>query len=72
MRKYEEAILSYDKAICLGNNCFEAYSNKGVCLSNLGKYKEAILSYDKAISLKSDFYKIKEIRYTHLEITKMP
>ena len=51
MRKYEEALKSYDKAIGLNPKDAEAWLNKGVTLSAMGMYKEALESYDKAIEL---------------------
>jgi tetratricopeptide (TPR) repeat protein len=54
--RLEEAIESYDKAIELNPDYSEAWSNKGVTLSALGRYGESIQSYNKAIELKSDYY----------------
>ena len=49
--KYDEAILTYDKAIELDQSYVEAWNNKGFVLYNQGKYDEAVQAYDKAIQL---------------------
>jgi tetratricopeptide (TPR) repeat protein len=50
--RYEEAIISYDRAIEFKPNKDETWYNRGIALHNLGKYEKAILSYDLAIELK--------------------
>lgn len=61
LKRYEEAIVSYDKAISLEQNqssqdsdmmIYYAWANKGYVLSCLGQYDEAVASLDKAIELK--------------------
>jgi tetratricopeptide (TPR) repeat protein len=48
---YEEAIASYDKALQFNPAKHEAWYNRGIALSNLGRYEEAIASYDQALKL---------------------
>jgi len=53
---YENAIISYDKALTLQSEFHIAWYGRGLALNYLGRYEEAIASYDKAIEIKSDFY----------------
>jgi superkiller protein 3 len=48
LRKYDEAIASYDEAIRVDSNYAKAWYNKGLALDNIGKHEEAKKSYDKA------------------------
>ncbi|CAD8214737.1 unnamed protein product [Paramecium octaurelia] len=51
LKKYQEAIECYDKAISINPKQDLAWNNKGNSLNNLNKYEEAIECYDKAISI---------------------
>jgi predicted O-linked N-acetylglucosamine transferase (SPINDLY family) len=55
LKRYQEAITDYDKALTLKPDYAEAYSNKGATLNELKRYEEAIAHYDKALSLKPDY-----------------
>ncbi|MEG5212250.1 tetratricopeptide repeat protein, partial [Microcoleus sp. ARI1-A1] len=50
----EKAIASFDSAITLKPDCYEAINNRGVAQSDLGEFKKAIASFDSAITLKQD------------------
>ena len=52
--RHGDAIASYNKAIELKPDFFEAYNNLGAVLSDSGKYEESITTYNKAIELRSD------------------
>ena len=54
LKRYEEAIASYDKASEFKPDLHEAWYNRGVALGNLGRLEAAIASYDKAIELNPD------------------
>ena len=54
LKKFNEAIISYEEAVKLNQNFSEAYNNLGSTLKTLGKYKEAIINYKKAISSKKN------------------
>ena len=56
LEKYEEAVVSYDKALQLQPNDEFAWNLRGNILSDLERYEEAIVSYDKALTLQPDFY----------------
>jgi tetratricopeptide (TPR) repeat protein len=52
--QFEEAIASFDAALRIRSDYFEALHNKGVALDYLGRYKEAIACYDAALGIRSD------------------
>ncbi len=47
----EEAMKDYDEAVKLDPRCTEAYNNRGLAKSHMGKHEEAIKDFDKAIKL---------------------
>ena len=55
LKRFEEAIKSYDQAIKIEPAFFEAYSNRGVALKTLGKLNEALIDYDKAIAINVNY-----------------
>jgi protein O-GlcNAc transferase len=55
LKRYDEAIAHYDKALSLKPDYAEGWSNKGTTLYELKRYDEAIAHYDKALSLKPDY-----------------
>ena len=55
-QNYEAAIESYDKALEVKPDKYEALNNRGTALSALGRYEAAIESYDKALKTKPDKY----------------
>ncbi|MBC6424372.1 MAG: tetratricopeptide repeat protein, partial [Hormoscilla sp. SP12CHS1] len=56
LSRYDEAIASYDKAIEIKPDDYEAWNNRGKALYQLSRYDEALASYDKAIEIKRDDY----------------
>lgn len=51
LRKYNDAIISYDKALALNPNDVDTINNKANALGKLGKSFEAIQLYQRAIKL---------------------
>ena len=51
LKKYQEAIKSFDKAIEINPNYAVVYNHKGWTLTKLERFHEAIACYDKAIAL---------------------
>ena len=51
IRRYEEAIECYNKAIEINPYDENIWCNKGDCLTNLKRYEEAIKCYDMVITL---------------------
>jgi len=67
LKKYEEAITMFKKAIEIDSLDLSYYNNCGYSLYNLNKYEEAITMYKKAIEI--NFQNVKyfnnwEILYT--------
>ncbi|MDB9512327.1 tetratricopeptide repeat protein [Kamptonema animale CS-326] len=56
LRRNEEALASFDKAIEIKPDYHEAWKNRAVALDDLGRYEEAIASCDKAIEIKPDYH----------------
>ena len=54
LKKFDNAIISFEGAIKLNSNFTEAYNNLGSTQKSLKKYEEAIMNYKKAISLKKN------------------
>ena len=54
LKKFDDAIISFEGAIKLNPNFTEAYNNLGSTQKSLNKYEEAIMNYKKAISLKKN------------------
>ena len=51
LEKYEDAVISYDKAATIDANDSLIWYNRGVALTQLEKYDDAISSYEKAIEV---------------------
>ena len=54
LKRLEDALVSYDRAIALKPDYAEAYSNRGNALLDLKRPECALASYHKAIALKPD------------------
>ena len=50
-KRYEDAIVFYNKAIKLNPNIEVLYSNKGTCEKCLKQYKESIRDYEKSLEI---------------------
>jgi CHAT domain-containing protein len=61
-QQYQEAIVSYNRAIKLNPINQSAWSGKSAALAVLGRWEEAVNSCEKAIELKSDDYKVWVLR----------
>ncbi len=53
---YGNAITSWEKVLAINPDYHEAWYNRGVALSALGRKEEAIQSYDKAVDIKPDYH----------------
>jgi len=55
LKRLDEALASYDKALALKPDYADAYNNRGNALQDLKRLDEALASYDKALALKPDY-----------------
>jgi len=55
LKQYQEAIASYNRAVEIKSDHYEAWYSRGNALFNLKRYQEAMESYDKAIRFKPDY-----------------
>ena len=55
LRRFDEALESYNKAISIKPDYAEVFNNRGSTLQEMKHFDEALMSFGKAISLKSDF-----------------
>ena len=59
---YGNAITSWEKVLAINPDYHEAWYNRGVELSALGRKEEAIQSYDKAVDIKPDYHEAWYVR----------
>ena len=57
LKRFDEALLSYDRALSLRPDYAEALCNRGVTLHQLRRFEDALLSYDRAIAVQPDYAK---------------
>ena len=58
MQRYQDALASYNRAIAIKPDKYEALINRGIALTKLHRYKDAIASYDRAIAIKQDLHQV--------------
>ena len=55
LKRFEEALASYDRALALRPDYAEALSNRGNVLRELMRFEEALESYDRALAVRPDY-----------------
>ncbi len=70
LKRYEQALAAYKRAIELKPDYADAWKNQGDALYNIKKYSEAIESYDKAIQIEPDYVEAWTSRGTVLKARK--
>ena len=55
LKRYDEFIVGYDRALALNANLVEAWLGRGNALIALQRYDEALAAFDKALALKPEF-----------------
>ena len=55
LKRHQEALASYDRALALQPDYAEAHANRGNTLHQLNRCDEALASYDRALVLRPDF-----------------
>jgi tetratricopeptide (TPR) repeat protein len=53
--RYEEALVSFDRALMIDSMSVDALNGKGLVLNQLGKHEDAINLFDKALDINPDF-----------------
>jgi protein O-GlcNAc transferase len=54
VRRFDEAMVNFDKALALAPNAIDALNNRGNLLLELKRFEEALAAFDKALSVKPD------------------
>jgi len=62
LKRYEEAIASYDRALAINPDDHGVWNIRGIALFNLGQFEEAIASYDRALAINPDDHGVWNIR----------
>ncbi len=57
-KRYEEAIVSYDKALAIKPNSYSVWDDRAIAFARLKRYEEAVASYDKVLAIKPDDYRV--------------
>jgi len=55
LKRFEEALASYDRALTVRPEYAEALCNRGLILHELKRFEEALASYDRALTLRPEF-----------------
>ena len=55
-KEYEAAIASFDQALKIKPDYYQAWRNRGNALDDLGRLEEAVASFDQALKIKPDNY----------------
>jgi protein O-GlcNAc transferase len=55
LRRFNDALASYDRAIAIKPDYAEALNNRGVTLEDLGRLPDALASFEQALHLKPDY-----------------
>ncbi|MDW0118980.1 MAG: tetratricopeptide repeat protein [Nitrososphaeraceae archaeon] len=53
--RYEEALVSFDRALIIDSMSVDALNGKGLVINQIGKYEESITWFDKALEINPDF-----------------
>ena len=53
LKRFEEALASYDRALMLRPDYAEALSNRGNTLYEMKRFDEALASYDRALAVQA-------------------
>ncbi|HXR05382.1 MAG TPA: sulfotransferase [Verrucomicrobiae bacterium] len=67
MKRYDDALVSYDRAIKLKPDYANAHYNRGSALKQMKRYEDALASYDRAIALKPDHVEAHNNRGVNLQ-----
>lgn len=57
MGHYEDAIISFERAIVLDAHCVDAWQGRGIALAKLGHHEEALMSFGRVTRWQPDDYR---------------
>jgi len=72
MRRFNEALSAYDRAIAISTNYTDAYFNRGNVLYELNRHEAALASYDAAIAINPNFASAHANRGNVLQALRQP
>lgn len=72
LKRYKEALASYDRALALKPDYVECYNSRGLALQELKRPSQALSAFDKAVALKPDFAEAYVNRGLALEDLQQP
>lgn len=49
LKRFNEALVSYDRALAIAPGCLDAFFNRGVALALLGRYEQALESFERVL-----------------------
>jgi len=70
-QQHENAIVCFDKALALQENCFDSWYHRGIALCGLHRYGEAVESFDRAVEIDPSSHNVRsQRRYAeqHLQV----
>src|SRR5437879_5894601 len=70
LRRFEEALASYDRVISLRPDHADAFYNRGIALMQLNRLEEARASYDRVIALRPDYVRAYNNRGNVFQVMK--
>lgn len=72
LKRFEEALGSFDVALALKPDYVQALNNRGVALQNLRRPEDALVSFDRALALKPNYLETLTNRGIALHALKRP
>ena len=72
LKRPEEALASYDKALAIRPDDAEGLNNRGIAFQDLKRPEEALASYDKALAIRPDYAEALSNRGNALQDLKRP
>ena len=55
LKRFDDALASYDRALAIKPDYAEALNNRGVALQELKRFDDALASFDRALAIKPDY-----------------
>ena len=71
LSKYEEALITLNKAIAINHFHERAWNNKGAALKSLDRFEEALGAFNKALEINPNFQKEQRV-YRPMKLPRGP